>query len=73
MAAHGTWLTSADALLVEIAANLMAEFRSDAANTRRVAVLVTVPNKLGFGLAERSKIRAPQAKEPEPNPFAAFF
>lgn len=35
MAAHGTWLTSADALLVEIAASLMAEFRSDAANTRQ--------------------------------------
>ena len=57
---------------MEIAANLMAEFRSDAASTRRVAVLVTVLNKLGFSLAEWAKIRAPQAKEPEPNPFAAF-
>jgi hypothetical protein len=72
MAGHGTWLTAADRMMVEIAADLMAQFRSDAANTRRVAVLVTVLNKLGFGPAERSKIRAPQAKAIEINPFEAF-
>jgi hypothetical protein len=37
-----------------------------------MAVLVTVLNKLGFGPAERSKIKAPQAKETEPNPFEMF-
>lgn len=72
MAEHGSWLTSADAFLVEIAAALMVEFRANAATTRRTAILVTVLNKLGFGPSERSKIRGPQAKEPEANPFAAF-
>jgi hypothetical protein len=72
MAAHGRWLTRADALLVEIAASLMAEFRSGTATTRQTTLLVTTLNKLGFGPAERSKIKAPQAKETEHDPFEMF-
>ena len=72
IATYGTWLTCADALMVEIAASLMAEFRSGAATTRQTTLLVTTLNKLGFGPAERSKIKAPQARETEPNPFEMF-
>jgi hypothetical protein len=72
MAAHGTWLTAPDRMMVEIAADLMAEFRSGTATARQTTLLVTTLNKLGFGPAERSKIKAPQAKETEPSPFEAF-
>jgi phage terminase small subunit len=69
----GQWLTGADRMLLEVACRLMAEFRASAEVTAsQSSVLISVLNKLGFGPAERSKIKAPQAKEPEANPFEQF-
>jgi hypothetical protein len=72
-AAQGAaWLTGADRFLFEIAAALMVSFRAGTASTSQTRILVTVLNKLGFGPSERSKINAPQAKEPAASPFQAF-
>ena len=72
-AAHGTvWLTGADRLQVEIVAQLMAEFRAGDMPSSKVSILVGALNKLGFGPTERSKIKAPQAKEPQRSPFEGF-
>lgn len=72
MSEHGRWLTCADAFMVEIAASLMAQFRSGAATPRETTLLVTTLNKLGFGPAERSKIKAPQPKVIEIDPYEMF-
>lgn len=71
MVAEGFWLTSADVFLLAIAARNMAYFRSGGTDTKTISQLITVLNKLGFGPAERSKIKAPGAKE-DTNPFAEF-
>jgi hypothetical protein len=64
MAGVAFWLTDADAFLLEIAAILMARFRVlPGFESKDVAVLVNTLNKLGFGPAERSKIKAPRAKD----------
>jgi hypothetical protein len=72
MVAEGFWLTGADAFLLEVAASYLALFRAGMAEPKHVALLVTTLNKLGFGPAERSKIKAPGAKEKADDPFADF-
>jgi hypothetical protein len=72
-AAGGLWLTGADRMLLEVACRLMEEFRASAEiSASKSSVLIGVLNKLGFGPAERSKIKAPGPKEPEANPFEQF-
>jgi hypothetical protein len=73
MARVGFWLTDADAFLLEIAANMMASFRRGSFESKDISVLVNTLNKLGFGPAERSKIKAPRAKDDEaPSGFERF-
>lgn len=72
MVREGFWLTSADAFLLEIAAKYLAMFRAGIAEPKHSAQLITVLNKLGFGPAERSKIKAPGAKEKPASPFGEF-
>jgi hypothetical protein len=68
MAAAGFWLTDADRFMLEIAAVLMSDFRLGRFEIKDHAVLVNTLNKLGFGPAERSKIKAPGAKEDSDKP-----
>jgi hypothetical protein len=71
--AGGQWLTNADRMQLEVACRLMAEFRAAPVVTpSQSTALIGVLNKLGFGPTERSKIKAPGAKEPEANPFEQF-
>jgi hypothetical protein len=72
MVEQGFWLTSADVFLLEIAAQHMADFRRGSADPKIIAQLINVLNKLGFGPAERSKIKAPGAKPEAENPFDQF-
>jgi hypothetical protein len=72
MKAEGFWLTSADAFLLEVAVRYLDYFRKGASEPKLVSQLISVLNKLGFGPAERSKIKAPGAKEPAADPFADF-
>lgn len=73
MVREGFWLTSADAFMLEIAVKYMTVFRSGVSDPKLVTPLINVLNKLGFGPAERSKIKAPGAKQKsEENPFAEF-
>lgn len=65
MALEGFWLTSADEFLLEIAAKYMAYFRLGGNDSKVIGQLITVLNKLGFGPAERSKIKAPGSDEKE--------
>jgi hypothetical protein len=57
---------------LEVAAKYLAMFRSGVAEPKHTAQLINVLNKLGFGPAERSKIKAPGAKEKSADPFADF-
>jgi hypothetical protein len=72
MAAEGFWLTGADRFLLEVAATHLDRFRRGAADSKDVGQLITVLNKLGFGPAERSKIKAPGAKQVNDDPFDQF-
>jgi hypothetical protein len=63
MQEHGFWLTSADQFLVEIAANLMAKHRGGTIDNPARSLLVGTLSKLGFGPAERSKMKVPPADE----------
>jgi phage terminase small subunit len=73
MAFEGHWLTSADRFLLEIAAKYMAYFSNGGSDTKTIGQLITVLNKLGFGPAERSKIKAPGGKEDDkPKGFDEF-
>ena len=63
MAATGFWLTDCDGFLVEIAAGLMADQRAGTIDNPARACLVGTLSKLGFGPAERSKMRVPEVKE----------
>jgi hypothetical protein len=69
---HGFWLTGADRFMVEVAVKLMAQHRANNIEPKEISILVGTLNKLGFGPAERSKIKAPGAKEDKPEGFAAF-
>lgn len=69
---HGTWLTAADRLLLEIACRLFADFRAGALDGGGISKLITALSKLGFSPTDRSKVGAPGAKEPEEDPFADF-
>lgn len=72
MAAVGFWLTDADAFLLEVAVRYLDLFRKGTDDPKLVSPLINVLNKLGFGPAERSKIKAPGAKEKPDDPFADF-
>ena len=72
MATEGHWLTSADRFMLEIAARYMAYFQEGGNDTKTIGQLITVLNKLGFGPAERSKIKAPGGKEDKPQGFDEF-
>lgn len=69
---HGFWLTGADRFMVEVAVKLMAQHRANNIMPKEISILVGTLNKLGFGPAERSKIKAPGAKEDKPKGFAEF-
>ncbi|NGN44975.1 hypothetical protein G6N74_28365 [Mesorhizobium sp. CGMCC 1.15528] len=72
LATHGTWLTGADRLLLEIACRLFADFRSGILDGGGISKLITALSKLGFSPTDRSKVGAPGGKEPEDDPFAEF-
>jgi phage terminase small subunit len=73
MVAEGFWLTSADAFLLEVAVHYLDNFRKGTTDPKLVSPLINVLNKLGFGPAERSKIKAPGAKPDETeDPFDKF-
>jgi hypothetical protein len=59
MGSHGFWLTSADQFLVEIAATLMARYRTDTLKSADTSLLIGVLNKIGFSPAERRKLNLP--------------
>lgn len=69
---QGFWLTGADRFMVEVAVKLMAQHRANNIEPKEISILVGTLNKLGFGPAERSKIKAPGAKEDKPEGFAEF-
>jgi hypothetical protein len=72
MVQAGFWLTDADRFLLEVAAAYLDMFRAGIAEPKHTAQLINVLNKLGFGPAERSKIKAPGAKPEAADPFADF-
>lgn len=72
MVAVGFWLTDADVFLLEVAVRYLDHFRKGTDDPKLVSPLINVLNKLGFGPAERSKIKAPAAKEKPNDPFAQF-
>src|ERR1700722_8032682 len=59
MQSHGHWLTSADKYLVEIAAALMARYRSDELKSGDVSLLIGLLGKLGFSPNERGRMDLP--------------
>lgn len=72
LSGHGTWLTGADRLMLEIACRLFASFRKDELDGGGISKLITALSKLGFNPTDRSKVGAPGAKEPEEDPYAEF-
>jgi hypothetical protein len=72
MTTVGFWLTDADAFLLEVAVRYLDYFRKGTHDPKLVTPLINVLNKLGFGPAERSKIKAPGAKQDEADPFDQF-
>lgn len=71
MQAEGFWLTSADAMMVEIAANLMSQQRTGQIDNPARTLLVSTLIKLGFGPTERAKMKVMPQKE-EASPFDEF-
>ena len=56
---HGFWLTSADRFLVEIAATLMAAYRSDQLKSGDVSQLIGLLSKIGFAPKDRGGLNLP--------------
>jgi hypothetical protein len=56
---RGFWLTSADRFLVEIAATLMARYRTDELKSGDVSLLIGVLGKIGFSPNERGSMKLP--------------
>jgi hypothetical protein len=56
MKSRGYWLTSADRFLVEIAATLIARYRTDELNSGDVSQLIGLLGKIGFSPNERGKM-----------------
>ncbi|MBR0993798.1 hypothetical protein JQ580_24030 [Bradyrhizobium japonicum] len=71
MQTEGFWLTSADGMMVEIAANLMSQQRAGQIDNPARTLLVSTLIKLGFGPTERAKMKVMPKRE-EANPFAEF-
>jgi hypothetical protein len=59
MQSHGHWLTSADKYLVEVAAALMARYRSDELKSGDVSLLIGLLGKIGFSPRERGSMNLP--------------
>jgi len=59
MKSRGYWLTSADRFLVEIAATLMAAYRTDALKSSDTSLLIGFLGKLGFSPKERGALNLP--------------
>jgi hypothetical protein len=59
MQSHGHWLTSADKYLVEIAAALMARYRSDELKSADASLLIGLLGKIGFSPKERGSMNLP--------------
>jgi hypothetical protein len=57
--ANGFWLTSADRFLVEIAATLIAAYRSDSVKSGDVSLLIGLLGKIGFSPNERGRMNLP--------------
>jgi hypothetical protein len=76
MQSHGHWLTSADKYLVEIAAALMARYRSDELKSGDVSLLIGLLGKLGFSPNERGRMELPKmtrAEASHPNRESLWF
>jgi hypothetical protein len=56
MQSRGYWLTSADRFLVEIAATLMAAYRTDNLKSGDVSLLIGLLGKIGFSPSDRGKL-----------------
>lgn len=73
MVREAFWLTGADRFMLEIAVRLMASHRRGTIDRKEIPQLLTALNKLGFGPAERSKIKAPESgKDKKPEGFESF-
>lgn len=74
MASEAFWLTGADKFMFEIAVRLMAKHRGGTIDRKEIPQLLAALNKLGFGPAERSKIKAPGGddKPKKPEGFEGF-
>ena len=59
MQSRGFWLASADRFLVEIAATLMAAYRSDQLKSGDVSQLIGLLGKIGFSPKERGGLNLP--------------
>jgi hypothetical protein len=57
--AAGGWLTSAERFLVEIAATLMARYRSDELKSGDVSLLIGLLGKIGFSPKDRGALNLP--------------
>jgi hypothetical protein len=62
MRERGFWLTSADRFLVEIAATLMAAYRSHKLKSGDVSQLISSLGKIGFSPKERGSMDLPTGK-----------
>jgi hypothetical protein len=56
---RGFWLTSADRFLVEIAATLMAAYRSDRQKSADTSMLIGLLGKIGFSPKDRGALNLP--------------
>jgi hypothetical protein len=56
---RGFWLTSADRFLVEIAATLMAAYRSDKQKSADTSMLISLLAKIGFAPKDRGALNLP--------------
>jgi hypothetical protein len=59
MKSRGYWLTSADKFLVEIAASLMARYRTDELKSGDISQLIGLLGKIWFSPGERGKMYLP--------------
>jgi hypothetical protein len=59
MQAHGWWLKSADRFVVQIAATMMARYRTDELTSGDVSLLIRLLGTIGFSPSERRKLNLP--------------
>jgi hypothetical protein len=61
---RGFWLTSADRFLVEIAATLMARYRTDELKSGDLSLLIGVLGKIGLPCSSTTRTRLVSQKSP---------